>query len=96
MLSNTKDGFQTDMKNAERKAKKEGFDVVRDANEVQDDIVAAANKAGRKMRRYYDAAYDEIHDDYEQVTTRIRSNPVQSSLIALGVGVLLGAVLRRL
>jgi ElaB/YqjD/DUF883 family membrane-anchored ribosome-binding protein len=65
------------------------------AQETVTDISAVANKAGRKVRSLYNAASEEISSDIDVVTTQIRKNPVQSSLIALGAGFLLGALLRR-
>jgi ElaB/YqjD/DUF883 family membrane-anchored ribosome-binding protein len=65
------------------------------AHEVSNDLHDVANQAGRKVRSMYNAASDEISQASDKVTTEIRSNPVRSSMIALGVGVLLGALLRR-
>jgi ElaB/YqjD/DUF883 family membrane-anchored ribosome-binding protein len=65
------------------------------ASILNDDLHKAANRAGRSVRSMYDSASDEISHASEYVGTEIRSNPVRSSVIALGVGVLLGALLRR-
>jgi ElaB/YqjD/DUF883 family membrane-anchored ribosome-binding protein len=65
------------------------------AHELHDGLHTAANQAGRKVRSIYNSASDEIAHASEQVTTEIRSNPVRSSAIALGIGVLLGALIRR-
>jgi ElaB/YqjD/DUF883 family membrane-anchored ribosome-binding protein len=59
------------------------------------DFNESANKAGRKVRDLYNAASKEIGDDIDIVTSQIRKKPVQSSMIALGAGFLLGALLRR-
>ena len=93
MFPNTKEGMQKDAKNAERKMNQEGSAVI---GNINDDLNDVANRAGRKVRSYYSAASDEIHNDYDMVASHIRSNPVQASLIALGAGVILGALLRRL
>jgi len=63
--------------------------------EIKDDLSNAANQAGRKVRSLYNTASDDITDASERVTSEIRTNPVRSAAIALGVGVLLGALLRR-
>ena len=89
---NTKEGAKMDLKNAERSAKQEGRNMANDAEEHITDI---ANRTGRTMRRYYDAASHELQDDYDMVASRIRSNPLQASVIALGLGVLLGSLFRR-
>lgn len=65
------------------------------ANELGDDLHDIANKAGRKARTLYNSASDEISHASEVVTTEIRSNPIRSSAVALGVGVILGMLLRR-
>ena len=66
-----------------------------DSCTVKDDLQTAANQAGRKVRSMFNSASDEITHASDTVTTEIRSNPVRSSMIALGVGVILGALLRR-
>ena len=65
------------------------------AHEMNNDLHNAANQAGRKVRSLYNAASDEVSYASDKVTGEIRSNPVRSSVIALGVGVLLGALLRK-
>jgi len=65
------------------------------ANDACDDMHSAANQAGRKVRSIYNTASDEISHASEKVTGEIRSNPVRSTMVALGVGMLLGALLRR-
>lgn len=67
-----------------------------DATEgAKQDLREMANHAGRKVRDFIHTANDEITQARDTVTTQIRSNPVQSSAIALGVGIVLGALLRR-
>jgi len=58
-------------------------------------VVDAAHDAGRKVRGFIDSATDELTHAKETVTKEIRTNPVQSSVIALGVGFVLGALFRR-
>ena len=65
------------------------------ACEMKNDITNAANQAGRKVRSLYNTASDDISYASDHVTAEIRTNPVRSAAIALGVGVLLGALLRR-
>lgn len=60
-----------------------------------DELCDAANKAGRAVSSAYYAASDEIIDAAEAVKTKIRTNPIQSSLIALAAGFVLSALLRR-
>lgn len=65
------------------------------AYEVSDDMHNAAHKAGRSVRNALHSASDEITHASDKVTGEIRGNPVRSSIIALGAGVLIGALLRR-
>ncbi len=65
------------------------------AGDAKDDITDAAYEAGRKVRNFLHSAGNEISQASHSVTTEIRRNPLRSSAIALGVGVLLGALLRR-
>lgn len=79
--SPTKDDAVTNLKNA--------------AHDAGTELHHAANQAGRKVRSMIHSASDEISHVSESVTSEIRANPVRSSLIALGAGVLLGVLLRR-
>jgi len=62
---------------------------------VTNDLHNAANNAGRKVRSMFNTASDDISHASHQVTSEIRSNPVRSTVVALGIGALLGALLRR-
>lgn len=65
------------------------------ALETKDELRTVANNAGRKVKDFIHTASDEITHAKDTVTTQIRTNPVQSSAIALGIGFLLGALFRR-
>jgi ElaB/YqjD/DUF883 family membrane-anchored ribosome-binding protein len=54
-----------------------------------------AHEAGAKVRAIYDQASGEVRELSQNVEEHIYKKPVQSSLIALGAGVLLGLLLRR-
>ncbi len=69
--------------------------VKKAVHDVDNDLHDAANQAGRRVRGMLDNAGDEITHAGNRVSKEIHTNPVQSSLIALGVGVVLGALLRR-
>lgn len=64
-------------------------------DDLQDDLHNAANQAGRKVRGMIDAAEDEVSYVSDRLTSEFQTNPLRSGVIALGVGVLLGALLRR-
>ncbi len=87
--SSTKDDTVTNLKNAGRDLKN---DLSRD---IGNDLQSVANKAGRKVRNLYDSASDELAYVSDTVGSEIRSNPIRSSAIALGAGVLLGLLMRR-
>ena len=70
-------------------------DVINSAGEMKDDICVTANKAGHKVRDFIDSAGEELSHTTETVTTKIKDKPVQSSLIALGIGFVLGALFCR-
>lgn len=65
------------------------------AHEARKDLRDAAETAGRKVRGFLNSAGDEIVNVKDTVATEIRTNPVQSALIALGVGIVIGAISRR-
>jgi len=69
---------------------------LRDATkESRNEIAAYAEKAGREVRHLVDTASDQLGHAGDSITNEIRNNPVRSSSIALGIGVVLGALLRR-
>ncbi len=90
MYTAAKDDTVSTLRNANTNAN------VRDGvNEAKDELSAVANQAGRKVRTLINNASDEFAHAKETITSQIRSNPVQSSAIALGVGFVLGALFRR-
>ena len=86
-----KDDTVSNLKNVQNYRNSTGAIV----EETKDDIREVANKAGRKVRKLVHTASDEFAHAKDTVTTEIRSNPVRSSFVALGLGVVLGALLRR-
>lgn len=54
-----------------------------------------AREAGAKVRHVIDAATGEISEVAEKMEDRINAKPVPASLVALGVGVLLGMLIGR-
>ena len=65
------------------------------ACEMGESLHDAVHNADVKVRGMIKTASHEVVHAGEYVGREIRTNPVRSSLIALGVGVLLGALLRR-
>ncbi len=62
---------------------------------AKEDMYTTANQAGRKVRSILNTASSEVVRAGDKVTEEIRSNPVRSSVIALGAGLLLGVILNR-
>ena len=77
--------------NAKNMANDAGKKVV----EIKDDLNKIANNAGRTVRAYFDTASSEVTHAKDVVVEHVRTKPVQSSLIALGAGFILGALFRR-
>lgn len=87
-----KDKNSGDFKQDLREAKQDARDI---AHHVHDDLQDAAHKAGATVRQLFDSASDELTHAKQAVSEQIHNKPVQSSLIALGAGVILGMLLRR-
>jgi ElaB/YqjD/DUF883 family membrane-anchored ribosome-binding protein len=83
------------IKSKVKKALGNAEEAINDDNNVITDISDSANKIGEQMRAWLDGAAVQAKDNAQKVESQIKSNPVQSSLIALGVGVVLGALLSR-
>jgi ElaB/YqjD/DUF883 family membrane-anchored ribosome-binding protein len=81
-----------DVKLAANKARNE---VRAGAANIRDEIEDAAHRTGRSVREFLHAANDEFHHAQDVVTNQIRTKPVQSTLVALGAGFVLGALFRR-
>lgn len=54
-----------------------------------------AEKAGRRVRELVNAADKDIHEVADKAAAEIREKPLQSGALAVGVGLLLGLLLRR-
>lgn len=90
--NNTANDLKSDVKLGAARAKD---DIRQSAETLTHDFEGAANKAGRKIRAYFDHASDEVTHAADVVKTQIRTKPVQSSLMALAAGFVLGALYRR-
>jgi hypothetical protein len=62
------------------------------AHELQDSFNNVANQAGRRVRKMFNSANNDFSEASDKVTSEIRSNPIRSSFIALGAGLLLGLI----
>jgi len=60
-----------------------------------EDLVSHLEHAAENAGRYARKVFEETTDGTNDLTDAIREKPVKAALIALGIGVVLGALLRR-
>lgn len=60
-----------------------------------DDLCQSAEEAGRKVRKLIDNTTEQARDVMAGASKQVRSNPLQATAIAAGIGFLIGALLRR-
>lgn len=102
MFEATKDGKDTsnhtgghlvdEVKKMARHFKDDATDT---ANAAKSDLEGVARETGTHMRAFVDSAGHSLKDAGGTVAVKIRENPIQSTLIALGVGLLAGIIYRR-
>lgn len=96
MYTATKEENIANLKNSAQNLKGAANDAAKDvANEASRSLYEVAGKAGRKVRDFVHTTEDELVQARDTVTKQIRNKPVQSSVVALGLGLVLGALLRR-
>ena len=95
LSSTTKEAANDTFSDAKATANSAKRDLRDTAKESGNDLAQYAEKAGREVRHFIDSTSDQFTNAGDRVTSEIRSNPIRSSAIALGVGVLIGALLRR-
>ena len=62
---------------------------------VKEDIEGAARRTGHHVRELADSAGHSLKEAEHALTVKIRDNPVQASLVALGLGLLVGRFFHR-
>ncbi len=77
-----------DLRSGAYRASNEARDTV---NNVKDDLQGIARQAGQRAREFADNAEHAT----DSLTSTIRENPMTSSLVAIGVGFLIGSLFRR-
>lgn len=86
-------------KSARHDANKQAHDLRAAASNVaeiaRDDLVDFANLAGKKVRGLIEDYSEEVANTTENVATHVRKKPLQSALIALGAGFVIGLLARR-
>ena len=82
--------------NNAKKAGRQFEDAGRQAvNDVKNDLASAAHNAGQEVRRRLNTAVEKAEEVTSDVESRIRNKPVESTLLALGAGFLIGFLARR-
>ncbi len=70
-------------------------DIKDAAGTVKNDIEDIARRTGQHARELTDSAGHSLTDIGAVMKLKIRDNPIESSLIALGIGLTLGILYRR-
>ena len=65
------------------------------ASAVKEDLAGVAHRTGQHARELADSAGHSLSGIGDVMSVRIRENPVQSSLIALGAGLVIGMLYKR-
>lgn len=89
----TKKLAENDVRNAAHDAVDHAADTLDSrARHMMDQVSDYAHDAGERVRGLYDRTRDTTSRVSHDLEGEIKSNPVRSSLIALGVGFILGAI----
>jgi ElaB/YqjD/DUF883 family membrane-anchored ribosome-binding protein len=86
--SKTYDNVKSDVRSGVNSARDEY-----DSN--RGDWEGTAREFGAQARHYFEDARGELRDTANEIRGRITRNPVESSLVALAVGFVLGQLFRR-
>lgn len=84
--------LKSDIRDTAASAKRDAEHALRDNGH---DVEAYAHHAGRKARHYFESASEHMADTANMVQEEIKDNPLRATLVALGAGFILGALLRR-
>jgi hypothetical protein len=80
----------------EKNQKNENVSILKSADHsYSDGLHAAAHQAGETVRGMVDSASNELAHAGTRLRAEIRSNPIRSSVIALGAGAVLALLIRR-
>ncbi|MBY0407938.1 MAG: hypothetical protein K2Q01_09620 [Rickettsiales bacterium] len=91
MYSPTKDAIN-DLKQSANTVRNEASKAIDD---VAGEVRSVTRSAGDKLRQLFNCTNSEISHAADTVSEQIHNKPVQSTLIALGAGFLLGVLMRR-
>ena len=62
---------------------------------IQDDISAAAAHAGAEVRSLINMASEQIGETSKRISHEVQTNPMRSTLLAIGLGFFVGMIFRR-
>lgn len=86
----------TEMESNTAKDMREVADATRHTmDDMRNDVRNMAGKAGQKMRQLMDSATSEVCNATGTVKKQIEEKPIQYSVAALGIGFLIGLLVRR-
>jgi ElaB/YqjD/DUF883 family membrane-anchored ribosome-binding protein len=98
-MSSAKDGMTNEGGNSvediKEKARHFSGEARDAANAVKDDLADVARRTGHHARELADSAGHNFSDIGQTLSHKIRDKPVQSSMIALGVGLVVGMLYSR-
>ncbi|MBW8882965.1 MAG: hypothetical protein JF615_16535 [Asticcacaulis sp.] len=80
---------------AENDLKNTADDLATQGRDAVDSVSEYANEAGQKFRSFVDRTLESTNRVSSGIQDEVRTNPVRSSMIALGAGFILGALLTR-
>lgn len=72
-----------------------GSGVTNTSSEILEDVRSRLSEGLEKLNDYYGTAKDKVVAGARRTDETIRSHPYESLAVALGVGVLVGALIRR-
>ena len=98
-MRNDVNAATNDLKNQKRAAESNIRDAAghirAGAANVQDNLRGFAYEAGQRVNDYITTGRERFDTATEDYADRVRERPLQTSLIVLGVGLLLGAFMNR-
>ncbi len=75
---------------------REGGEALReDVETIGQNLRLVAHRAGADIRQYIVTRKENMQEAVDQYTVKVQEKPIQSTLIAAGVGFLLASILRR-
>lgn len=89
------DKLQDNFEDGINKTDKEIHKVEANYDKTHDDLTHLASDYGAKVRKVFDNASDETTTISKNIENEIKTNPIRSTLIALGAGFIIGALSNR-